>query len=123
MLTNDHAGMHLKVTHIGLEPVNFIVDFGAVRGYEIDLPNESIEPLVAVGLILEHDVVAVIHIICNSRDSQREQFTVRGHLVVYALVCGILVGVFCETFKERLLTAGVLKVSDVCVCIITRYIL
>ena len=117
-----HAGMYLKVTHISLEPVNFIVDFGTVRGYEIDLPNERIKPLVAVGLVLEHDVVTVIHIICNSRDSQREQFTVRGYLVVYALVCSILIGMFCETFKERLLTAGVLKVSDVCVGIITRHI-
>ena len=119
----NHTGMHLKVTHIGLEPINFIVDFGTVRGHKINLPNESIKPLVAVGLILEHDVVTVVHIIRNSRDSQREQFTVRGDLVVYALVCGILIGMFYETFKEPLLTAGVLKVSDVCVGIVTRHIL
>ena len=123
MLANDHTGMHLKVAHIGLKPVNFIVDFGAVRGYEIDLPNERIKPLIAVGLVLEHDVVTVIHIICNSRNSQGEQFTVRGNLVVYALVCSILIGVFYETFKEPLLTAGVLKVADVCVGIVTRNIL
>ena len=114
--------MHLKVTHIGLEPVNFIVDFGTVRGHEIDFPNERIKPLVAIGLILEHDVVTVVHIIRNSRDSQREQFTVWGNLVVYALVCSILIGMLCETFKEPLLTAGVLKVSDVCIGIITRHV-
>ena len=118
-----HTGMHLKVTHIGLEPVNFIVDFGTVRGHKIDLPNESIKPLIAIGLILEHDVVTVVHIIRNSRDSQREQFTVRGNLVVYTLVCGILIGMFCETFKEPLLTAGVLEITYIRVRIVARNIL
>ena len=123
MLANNHTGMHLKVTHIGLEPVNFIVDFGTVRGHEIDLPNERIKPLVAVWLILEHDVVTVVHIIRNSRDSQREQFTVRGNLVVYALVCSILIGMLCETFKEPLLTAGVLEITYIRVRIVARNIL
>nr|DAI24361.1 MAG TPA: hypothetical protein [Caudoviricetes sp.] len=75
------------------------------------MPNKRIEPLRPVVGVLKHDVVTVVQIVCDSRNTTGQRATGLGHTVIHSLIGHISKGVLSFPSKESHLFTLTIKPS------------
>ena len=100
MFTFNKRGFDFQFKHERLQVINLVNNFCVIGIDIVYLLDERIEPLCSVVGVLEHHVVAVIQIVCNTRNTTGECHTRLCNAIVHTLIGHVGKGVLGLTAEE-----------------------